>query len=246
MNELNEIFADVKQEGTTLEDILTETVSESQPEEVLETEAKVEESTDALPFHKHPRWIERENELRELRERDEETARELAELKTFREETDRKFDTTTESVPDWFKELYGENEVAWKKYNEYEVARATELETRIMERQEATRTKEVQEAQRWDAWVDTQIDRLNVEGNTFDRNKLIATMLEYKPTDENNNLDFDAGMKIYKALEGKPDTAKSEARKQIADTTTHTTVNRETKKDYLTANDLRGRSMMSL
>lgn len=249
MSTLDEIFADVKKEGTPLEDVLTESVPESQPEEEPEVETEVDQSKataeENIPFHKHPRWIERENELHSLKEREEEMARELAELKAFREESIQTREAS--EIPDWFVELYGENQVAWEKYSEHEERKTEELERRLLEKQEAERIKETQEVEKWDKWVDGELRKLEDEGITFDRNKLISTMLEYRPTDAQNNFDFRAGLKIYQALEGKPDTAKSEARKQLADTATATSVKGEApKKDYMTPNDLRNRSWMSL
>ena len=46
---------------------------------------------------------------------------------------------------------------------------------------------------------------LEDEGKKFDKNKLAATMLEYRPTDSDNNLDFQAGYKIYQALNKEPE-----------------------------------------
>lgn len=239
MNELEQALADIKQEGTDPFADLEETPSESLPEKEETVEEKAEE--DNIPFHRHPRWIERENELKELRERDEQTARELAELKASRvEEKDT-------AIPDWFVELYGENQVAYNKYQEHEQARTTEIEERILARQREEYQREAQESEKWTKWVDTEVARLEADGLKFDKNKLIKTMIDYSPTDEHNNLSFDKGYKIYEAMEGKPDTAKSDARKQLADTVTKATTKGEpAQKDYMTSNDLRGRSMMSL
>jgi cell division protein FtsB len=226
-----------------------ETTTESSPETVPEAEQPVEGEvpTEELPFHAHPRWKQREAELQELRQSNEETARELAELRASQEETSQRLKPQDSNIPDWFTELYGENDVAWRKYSEHEQKRTEEIEARVFQRQEESRQKQAQETQRWDNWVETQITKLQDTGATFDRNKFVSTMLEYRPTDENNNLDFNAGFKIYQALEGKPDTAKSEARKQLADTTTKTSTRGEPqKKDYKTSQDLRNKSWENL
>lgn len=234
-------LADFGKEGTSLEDTLKDIVSESLPEEHQEEETPAEgdvPAEDNLPFHKHPRWIERENELQEIREREEAMVAELAELKAQKS-------TGDEEIPPWFSELYGDNQVAWNKYSEHEQARTEEIEARIIARQQEAQTKEVQEAEHWNKWVESQIDELADTGKKFDRNKLIKVMLDYSPTDAQNNLDFDKGYAIYEALEGKPDTARSEARKQLADTTT-VTKGETPKKDYLTPAELRNRSWGSL
>lgn len=249
MEDINKILADVKQEGLNpFDELETETPTESLPETKQEEETPAEgdvpaeeKSEDNLPFHKHPRWIERENELNSLKEREEEMARELAELKSFREEK-----KTDDSIPDWFSELYGDNQVAYQKYSEHEARRTEEIEARILARQEEQRTQQTRESEHWQKWVDTEIDKLAAKGLSFDKNELIQTMLEYRPTDESNNFDFDAGFKIYEAMKGKPDTARSTARKQLADATTVTRNSEAPKKDYMTPAELRNRSWSSL
>lgn len=234
-----DIFADVLKEGSdAFADLEKETPPESQPDKEPAVEEKAEEN---VPFHKHPRWIEKENELKELRARDEATAKEIAELRQMRT-------TPSDStIPEWFRELYGDNQVAWSKYAEREQQREQEIEQRLLEKQDQKQQAAVAEQQRWNKWVDDEITKLAAEGAVFDRNKLIKTMLDYRPTDENNNFDFKAGLKIYQALETQPDPAKSQARKELADKTTVTSVRGEApKKDYMTAKDLRHRQWATL
>lgn len=240
MSNIEEVLADVKQEGLEPFADMEETPSESLSEKETAPEEEVVQQEN-VPFHKHPRWIERENELQELRESNEATARELEELKAMRAVS------SDSDIPDWFVELYGENETAWRKYNEHEQQRTQEIENRILTRQQQEAQQKAQETERWNKWVDDEIKRLEDEGHTFDRNKLIKTMLDYSPTDGDNNLDFNKGMSIYEALEGKQDNKKSEARKAIADTATATSTKGEpTKKDYMTPAELRNRSWGSL
>jgi len=263
MNDLNTILEDVKQEGDTnpFKDLNEEkeTPSESptekkEPEENAEKEEPKEGEKDNtpkeeedVPFHKHPRWIERESELKELREREETTIRELSELKSFKQEVSQRLDTSNKDVPDWFQELYGDNEVAYRKYEEHEKVRTSEIERNILEKQEISRRQLDEEGKRWNKWVDDEIGKLHNEGKQFDRNELIKTMLEYKPTDENNNFDFKAGYKIYEAMKTKEiDPAKSQARKEIADTTMKNTSGEKKVKDFLTQADLRNKSWNQL
>lgn len=219
----------------------TDSLSDNKPDEETPAAGDVP-AEDNVPFHKHPRWIERENELNELKERDEQMARELAELKALKNSSPADSD-----IPPWFSELYGDNQVAWSKYAEHEHNRTVEIENRILARQQESQLKEAQEVEHWNKWVDSEITKLQSDGSTFDRNKLIKVMLDYSPTDANNNLDFQKGLAIYEALEGKSDTAKADARKQLADTATSTSTRGEpTKKDYMTPAELRNRSWGSL
>src|SRR3990167_10763179 len=99
MPEINEILADVQKEGAEpFEDLVKETPTDS-PTDKKPEEVKEEDKPEEIPFHKHPRWIERERELNELREREEQNARELAELKSFKDEV-VKNTVVAEKIPD--------------------------------------------------------------------------------------------------------------------------------------------------
>ena len=252
------ILADVDEEGE-IEDFQDldkekETPSESPAEKEPKDEEekdKPEESDDSkkegdntpekeLPFHEHPRWKAREEELNTLREENEITARELAELK---EEVSKKAEPEGE-VPDWFIELYGDNKTAWRKYEVHEQEKEQAIEAKLLERQEQTRKKNEDETLKWNKWVDDEISKLQEEGKKFDRNKLIKVMLDYSPT-TNNSFDFQKGYKIYEKLETE-DPAKSNARKELADATTKTDKTEKKSKDYMTSNELRGKSWHEL
>lgn len=253
MSEVEKALADVKQEGADpFADMGKDTPADPPPaettvDEPIQGEPKVEEpaasTEENIPFHKHPRWIEREQELKSLRETEEAHAKEIEELKAFREETK----SSNPTIPDWFRELYGDNEVAWNKYNEHEKVRTQEIETSVLQRQEEARKREADQATRWNKWVDDEIGKLQSDGKQFDRNKLIKTMLEYRPTDERGNFDFQKGYRIYEALEPKneADPLKSQARKQLADIT-NSSKGEKKAKDYMTTADLRNKSWNSL
>ena len=246
---IEDIFADVPKEGENpFKDMEKETPPESQPEKEPKAD-KPEEGDNTpdeknLPFHEHPRWKEREKELKELRERDETTAKELADLKAFKEKTEKTFAPQETKIPDWFRELYGDNEIAYQKYQEHEQSKEQEIEQRILAKQQEEVQKTAQETAKWSKWVEDNITKLEEDGAKFDRNKLIKTMLDYRPTDEAGNFDFQKGYKIYEALnpEEKPDI---EARKKIADTSI-SKKGESPKKDYMTSAELRRQSWQSL
>ena len=190
---IEEILADVKQEGedpfATLE---KETPAESQTEKEPETkkeEDKPEEgenTPEEEPFHK--RWEKHAENLKAELE-----AKHQQDFETYKRELDEKYkrpEPSDSKIPDWFKELYGENETAWQKYEEHEKAKEIEIETRMLHRQEEAKRQTQQETERWNKWVDDEIGKLTAEGKQFDRNELIKTMLDYRPTDESNNFDF--------------------------------------------------------
>ncbi len=268
MSEINEFLADVKQEGSDpfeqIEKDLEantekETPSESLP--VKEPEAdKPGEGQDTpednLPFHKHPRWIERENELRTLREQREADAQAIAELATFKEETTKRFTQSEEStIPEWFSELYGDNPIAWQKYSEHEKQKEAEIEQRFFARQEETRKQEVEKQQQENQkvvlaneWIDNEITRLESEGKKFDRNELLLIMTETRPTTaDGSSFDFNAGYRTYELRhQNDVNPAKSQARKQLADTTSKSSVGERKVPDYHTPASLRNKSWNQL
>lgn len=240
-------LADVAKEGANdpFDNLVKDTPTESPPDTTAEMDKPAEGANtpeENIPFHKHPRWIEREKELTTLREQREADAKAIAELK---EQSSKHQDPST-SVPDWFKELYGDNQAAWQKYDEHEQTKEQEIEKRILDRQKQATQQQAEEAAHWNRWVDGEIKKLEDEGNKFDRNELIKTMLKYRPTDENNNFDFKAGYEIYDTMRAKEDPAKSLARKQLADTTSGSSKGEPARKDYKTASDLRNRSWGNL
>lgn len=262
MSEINELLADVKQEGTPIAD-LVETPSDSPTEKETEKDKPAEgENTpeDNLPFHKHPRWIERENELKTLRERDEQTARELAELKSFKEETSKRFEPDSE-VPEWFQKLYGDNKEAYKAYEVEHKRELAEIEQGIITRQQEAILQAEAENKKWLGWVDTGIKNLekeigidltsendkDVNGNPVNatRNEILKLMLDYGTTDESGNYDFKKGYEIYKLMH-QNDTNNSQDRKKLADTITKSSNTVRKEKDYMTLNDTRRKSWATL
>lgn len=257
---LEEVFADVKREGSdpfAQFDKENETPTESQPvkeedkeepiqgdkpKEVAEepednTESPSKESEDT-PFH--IRWQKREEKLKA--EFDEKLESYKKQLEQTVEEKTRKDDS---DIPDWFTELYGDNQIAWAKYEQREKAREEEIEKRVLETYENKLKAKEDEGKKWEKWVDDQVALLEGEGKKFDRNELIKTVIDFRPTDEQGNFDLRKGYDIMEAMKGKQDETKTQAsiaRKQLADTTTKSKGSDAPKKDFLTPADLRGKT----
>lgn len=247
MNVLNKVLADVKTEGDNDPFAnLGETTPSESPTEKKQEEVKPNQGDntdeDNTPFHKHPRWIERENELKTLKERDEVREREFADLK---EQTSQRLSDT--NIPDWFSTLYGDNQEAWEKYSEHDKAVREEMKKEILEAQEQQVQKAQEQQKYWDSWVDTEMTKLESKGYKFDRDELGQVMLKTRPTDDKGNLDFEAGYETYIARKGTTvNTQVSQARKQVADTVTKSSRGEPVKKDYMTSADLRNTSWSNL
>lgn len=255
----NNFFADVKIEGDNpFEALETETSTESQPENKQEEEEPVVVETpeegavetdeapntpeeEHIPFHKHPRWIERERELEELRAFRESVEPRLSEFDQVRTQLETQ-SRNNEEVPDWFVELYGDNDLAWAKYSARERQREEEIELRAIDRLERRQVEAQQESQKWVKFVDDGFRNLEDQGKRFNRNELANFMLENPITDANNNLDFEKSLNLFEKLNPREPSPTSTARKQLADSMTKSSTVENKKKDYLTPADLRGKS----
>jgi hypothetical protein len=248
----NEAFADVKIEGENpFEALEKDTPSESQPEKepevaepvVVETpEEGVNTPEEQIPFHKHPRWIEREQELEELRAFRESVEPKLSEFEQFK----ARQEPTNEEIPAWFSELYGDNEKAWKAYAEHEKDREEQLERRAIERIEQRQQEAQAESQKWEKFVENGFESLESKGRKFNRNELTNFMLENPITDGNNNLDFEKSLNLFEKLNPQQASPSSQARKQLADTMTKSSTVEPKRKDYLTPAELRKMSWNQL
>jgi len=245
-------LADVKVEGQDAfgeqeEKTSTESLTVKEQEEVKPDQGKSTDNIDNTPFHKHPRWIERENELKTLRERDEARAKEIAELRQKQQEISEKNINRDIKIPEWFSVLYGDNAEAWSKYSEYSKQEREEIKREILETQQKAQIEAQEQEKYWDNWVENELAKLEDKGYKFDRKELIQIMHKTRPTDMNGNLDFEAGYETYVARKGPSVVGEqSQARKKIADVISNTSKKEPAKKDFLTSNDLRNKSWHQL
>lgn len=254
-NEVKDGLADVKIEGQDPFKDLDKAVepSDSPAEKAQEVEKPVQGDTNTddlnTPFHKHPRWIEREKELNTLRQKDEAREREIADLKQFKEQTTQRLSAIKgdSKIPEWFSTLYGDSPEAWEKYSEHDKQNREDMKREILEAQEQQFKQAQDQEKYWLKWVDDEMGKLESKGYKFDRNELADVMMKTRPTDSNGNLDFEAGYETYVARKGPTsNTPQSMARKQIADSAMKTSKTEPNKKDFMTSAELRRKSWNSL
>ncbi len=141
-------------------------------------------------------------------------------------------------MPGWFSEVYGENEPAWKKYQEYEKQARDEMKKEIREEFQKEQKEKEESVTKWSAWIDDQVKDLRDEGLKFDKNELMKVMFDYKPADESGNLDFHKGHEIMELLK-KKNPEKINERKKLIDDSGKEKTEPETKK-WKTPEDLVG------
>jgi len=215
-------------------------VDEKKVEDPQLKETETEE--DKLPFHKHPRWKKVMDELKDLRE--------------FRENTtktpEKVEDVKMPEMPKWYTDLYGENQEGWEAYVKQRQSEREEDRKAILADLEKRQKEAEEKVSKMDAWVDEQVQTLkdDPEIGAFDRNKLLKVMLDYKPTDDEGNLDFYKGYQILQLQDKKPagenpDITKSKIKKAIASQTVQKSKSTENT-GVMSTNDVRYKSFSQL
>lgn len=213
-------------------------------------------------FHKHPRWISAQQELKELRDFKERIEPLLSQLDKKPVEREEK-----QQIPTWFIDLFGENADAWAKYRAYNVEERKQIREEILgevRREAQTASAEVQ---KWDKWVSTEFNSLveddeissRAKAIGFDlskedqlksfRNELSKVAVDYQPSDDENNISFRKAFDILELqkLRKQPDkTGQVDRKKEIADKTMDKGKSEADKKNFKTSFDLAGKSFRDL
>lgn len=190
--------------------------SESSPENA-ETSAGqdggVEEApkdlNDKTPLHKDARF----KRVIEERNRERAEKRELLERLERLEKGGKEAQTKASAKPAWFAKYFGDDEEAWQGFQQMTSAAKEEAKAEALAELKREQETSSKESQRWTGWVNEQIEALEDEGETFERNALLKVMDEYRPTGEDGNLDFRKGLELLKLKGAKPSNvaAKREA-----------------------------------
>ena len=228
-----------------------ETLSDSPTEKKQDETAsspdddKKQEDDSKVPYHKNPRWLERERNWNAKLQSYEDKISSLEEKINSASAPK----STEEKLPERFVRLYGDNPEAWRLYREEQedlLKRAKE-EFRQEQAKEITQAEELKKS--GETYVENSLAELHEEGLEFDDNAFMKFMVDLKekfgmlPEDEDGNIDFRKGFQAWKEMElDKADKKKekAQARRAIADFTTKSDHPAESEtKDYYTSKDLR-------
>ena len=199
-------------------------------------------------FHKHPRWKALNDELGTLRQFRDEVApllpliKKLSEPGVIEDEAE---------MPDWFKDVVGDNKEVWAKYKRYSADERKNLRSEILNELQQKQEAIVGETKKQEEWLDGEILKLNevVEEEKlpkYDRNELLKVAVEFKPTDDKGNISLRRAYDILQMQKGKKELPKSDDKKIIADKTIGKSKSDTDRKDYKTSDDLRGKSFHDL
>jgi len=214
-----------------------------QGEQEPTTEEPNTDDVNNLPFHKHPAWLERKQQWDDkMAQKD----RELQELREKVEQVVRPVKNEQVTIPDWFKGIYGDDTNAWNSYQTDQAAERARIKQELIQEQQQVQRAQEERVQRWEQYQTESINRLRDEGKEFDKNELMDIMYKYRPTDDLGNFDFTKGYELLTAIKAtKVNPEKSKARKDIADISPSKSTP-DTKRDYSTANDFRGKSIYDI
>lgn len=190
-----------------------------------------------VPFHQHPRWKARETEWNQkLEAMKHEYEEQMNNLKKTVDEVVKPAQT---SIPQWFRDMYGDDVPAWTKYSEASKNERAQIKSEILNELKAEQSKQTEEAKKWDNWVEKQISSLEDEGKKFDRNKLVKLMSDYRPVDEQGNYDFHKGYELYEKFESLEKKPNNTVRKDIASNSVSDNKGEASPKEYRTPGELR-------
>jgi hypothetical protein len=211
-----------------------ETAADSQSEKGTETDTQSSEGDntqteeDKLPFHKNPRWTQRETEWNQ-RFNDQEK-RHQDDLKSIREEFKeaRKDNAEQTKIPSWF----GGTQEQWDAYRADRDAELIAAEDRAEKRaidkiknERGSEDKAVKDATEYlHSEVDAiQADKvLNPTGAKIDAEKLLKIVLDNQLIDTKGRWNYRAGFKIMNGTQATAPAPKpkTEEKKAIADAST--------------------------
>lgn len=162
------------------------------------------------PFHKHPRWIQTQKELKETREK-------LAAFEASRNQTQ-----PTE-LPAWWKQQYGETEDSKQRYQAV-IQKDGELDwikQNILNEIEQRSQNEQTSIKQGEDYVSTQIQEMQDEDLKFERNALLKFMVDFQAEfgsgallDSEGNYDFRKSLTLMEKLH--PEGTTPNIQKQIA------------------------------
>lgn len=196
-----------------------ETPAPSQEEPKAE-ETKPEDSAQKkeVPFHKHPRWIRKQQEAEELKTKLEALEQKLQSQQQPNKEEKR-------SIPDAFVKLFGENEEAWNEYQrlrEMDKLDARAEVQRILEEEKAREAQEETARTQVIKWAEDRFlelaDETGIEftdRNNAVRNEVLSICEDYSMFDEQGRPNISKAYELYRRL-NPPKTEVVEEKKRVA------------------------------
>jgi len=166
-----------------------------------------------VPFHKHPRWKEREDEWNsKLEGIQSQHAKEMEDLKNFIQTSRAQSPGAEIKVPDKFTHLFGENPELYHSFNDLVAEQATAIITKREQERIAEEEKQRQYVQELAKRYDAEIDQLKTQ-HDFDVNEFKQYMIENQICNANGDYNFQVGIKAFMA---EKEPVKKPSRRELA------------------------------
>lgn len=201
-----------------------------------ETKTSDESSLTDQPFHEHPRFRELIQEKNQLKESLSEMQDKIEKLQSNNSSQENI------TIPEWFTELYGQNEYAYKKLLDHETSTRDTIKKEIVQEYKQQVEQQQAEVSKWDKWLSDGLSTLKSDGKKFNETELLNVIKTYSPSDNNGNIDLNKAYDLYTALNKNSfNKEKSDAKKNLAASTSSEGENDNSIKDFKTSKDVRYR-----
>lgn len=196
-------------------------------------------------FHKHPRWIEAQEELRGLREFKEKVEPLLPKLEQFQKPTEPQGD-----IPAWFETLFGRNLEAYELYRKHTAEERKQIREELVKEFEDKEQAKLKETKKYDDWLEGEVKKLKEKDPSLDEAAVLDIIIKYRPTDDEGRISLTGAYDLWKATAKAPDGSKPNQtvveKKKIADGTIRKSGGSGAKKEFLNSHDLQGKSFADL
>lgn len=242
------------QEETTTPDSPSDT-EEEQEEPSQEGEESTEEVTtdnseddntpseDNVPFHKHPRWKQKQEEIELLKEQ-------VESLKTNSTKEEPKLDAGDAPLPQWVVGLAGgdtpEARAWYKQYQQHESSLRDDIKKQALSEIKQEQEQEKKEVDKWNSWVEEETERVLDGEKDVTKNELLKAANDFQPVDAQGNISFEKALQIVKMQKTSSKTDKVETKKKIASTTTPKQGSASSNTEVNTPHSLRNRDIFDL
>ena len=219
----DDLFAEVKSEGQSLDiDKAFERLETKEDKPAPESQTEKKETDKASqegantsaekpePFHKHPRWIKTQSDLREAREKLEKLEKERSQNQPI-------------TLPDWWKAQHGETDESKQRYEAVLKGELPWLKDEILKEIEQKTQADQNQIKQGEEYVDTQIQEMTDEGLKFERNALLKFMVDFQEEfgagallNAQGDYDFRKSLTLMEKMQPAAEDTSSTIKKQLA------------------------------
>jgi len=152
-----------------------------------------------VPFHKHPRFKALTDEKNQLKQTVDEMKLELQKLSSTNQQNNQ-----DKNIPEWFSEAFGEDPKVWAAFKKYTDGQKSEIEKSVEERLKSKERESNEAINKWNSWIEDEVQRLKDEGKSFDKNELLKVANDFRPVDEKTGyINFDKAYEILTYMKSK-------------------------------------------